>query len=440
MKNILSIVAVIVAIVLIGGSILLFQSQAPGHADPHGHEDDQKDDHADHKNADANIGKNGGTLLQFDDALVELTIFEQGVPPEFRLFVSDNGGHAIDIDPKTVSIVLARTDRSDTFSFRQGPGYLQSLETIDEPHEFGVSFTLTVKETRFDTSYFQEETHAHGAHAEGVIGKFTVSEEALRKNDVTIALAAPGMISEVLELPGEIVLNSDKVAHIVPRFPGIIQEVRADLGDRVNAGDVLAVVQSNQSVASYDVKSLIAGTVIEKHVTLGEFIRDDRDIYVVADLSTVWVRVSVYARYLPDVKVGQQVRISIGGREDSVTGKIDYLGPIVGERTRTIQARVPLNNSKGEWRPGSFVTARVSLGEQPASIAIPEDAIQTVEGKTVVFVKTEKGFEARVVNLGRSDGTMLEILGGLTAGESFVATNSFLLKAEFGKSEAGHEH
>ena len=285
-----------------------------------------------------------------------------------------------------------------------------------------------------------EEGEAHderGEHAS--LGRVTFHDDAPIWERLKLEKAGPGTILQEIELPGEIVLNADKVAHIVPRFAGIAQKVNKNLGDRVEYGEVLAVIQSNQSVSPYEVKSLVPGTIIEKHVTLGEFVRDDADIYVVADLSTVWAKISIYAKYLPLIKPGLTVRLTASGIDEAVEGKIDYVGPIIGERTRTGSARVVLPNPLGIWQPGLFATASIAVAKDKVLIAVPDEAVQTIEDKPVVFVKEGQKFEIRPVKLGRSDGTTIEILDGLKPGEEYVAAESYIFKAEFGKSEAGHE-
>lgn len=269
--------------------------------------------------------------------------------------------------------------------------------------------------------------------------RITLHDDAPILQRLKLAKAGPGTIVQEIELPGEIVLNANKVAHIVPRFAGIVQQVRKDLGDPVDSGEVLVVVQSNQSVAPYDVKSLVAGTIIEKRVTLGEFVSDNADIYVVANLSTVWAKINVYAKYLPLIKPGLAVRLTVSGIDESMEGTIDYVGPIVGERTRTGIARVVLHNSRGLWQPGLFVTARIAIAEDKVPMAVPDDAIQTIKDRPVVFVKEGEAFEVRPVQLGRNDGRTVEILSGLERGEEYVAAESYIFKAEFGKSEAGEE-
>ena len=284
-----------------------------------------------------------------------------------------------------------------------------------------------------------EDEHGHG-HDPSSLGSVTMFPDALAANHVEIKRAGPGTVRTEIELPGEIILNADRVAHFVPRFPGIVLQVEKKLGDPVRDGDVMAVIQSNASAAPYEVKSMVDGTVIEKHITLGEFVRDDADIFVVADLSTVWINVSVYARVLADVKVGQRLRISASGVRETAEGSIDYVGPIVGESTRTGVARMTLPNRGRVWQPGMFVTAHITVSEAAVPVAVPDEAVQTVEGREVVFVRRMNEFTATPVVTGRRGGDLIEIVEGLEPGAYYVAAGSFIFKAEFGKSEAAHEH
>jgi cobalt-zinc-cadmium efflux system membrane fusion protein len=296
-------------------------------------------------------------------------------------------------------------------------------------------------EAHEDDHHDQHDGHpGEEAHEENVV-HLTAAQRAA--SGIEIGVAGPRAIALVQELPGEIVVNADRLAHIVPRFPGIAREVRKQLGDRVQAGEVLAVIESNESLSPYEVKSLIAGTVIEKHITLGEFVRDDSDIYMIADLSTVWVNVTVYARDLPRIRKGQAVTIRAAGVPDAAKGVISYVGPVVGEATRTAVARVTLPNPGMVWRPGLFVLAKVNVEEAKAAVAVPDAAVQTVDGRTVVFVATDDAgtsFEARPTVIGRTDGEWVEVVSGLAAGERCAFRQSFVLKSELGKSEASHEH
>jgi len=198
------------------------------------------------------------------------------------------------------------------------------------------------------------------------------------------------------------------------------------------------VVESSESLAPYELKTLIDGVVIDKHLTRGEAVDRDKQAFVIADLRTVWVELGVYQRDLDRVRIGQAVRIESGSDGTQADAEIAYVTPSLDDATRTATARLVVPNPDRRWRPGMFVTAHV-LDPQPAQVAIPRSAVQTLGGRTVVFVATEKGFAPRAVSLGRQGEFMVEVLAGLEPGERYAAGGSFLLKAELGKAEAEHE-
>ncbi len=193
----------------------------------------------------------------------------------------------------------------------------------------------------------------------------------------------------------------------------------------------------------YEVTAPIDGTVIKKHVVMGEAVKDDSLLYVVADLSTVWVDLSVYQKDLPFVREGQEVLVSAGRGIPDAKGRISYVGPLMGEETRTAVARVVLPNPGGRWRPGLFVTGTIEVDEIPVKVLVPKTALQNVEGRTSVFVEKKKGvFTVRPVVTGRSNDLYVEIVKGLKAGERFVSKGAFTLKSQLSKSEfsEGHSH
>jgi cobalt-zinc-cadmium efflux system membrane fusion protein len=269
-------------------------------------------------------------------------------------------------------------------------------------------------------------------------GRVRFSPEQVREFGIRVATAEAGRVDGFVELPAEVHANGDRLAHIVPRFAGIVREVRKGIGDAVRPGDTLAVIESSESLAPYELSSKTAGTVIEKHLTPGEAVDRDTQTFVVADLATVWVDVAVYQKDLDRVRVGQTARISAGERGPTADGPISYVTPIVDPATRTLTARVVLPNGDGQWRPGMFVTARV-LEPIEADVSIERSAVQILAGNSVVFVEDGESFVRRPVMLGRSGETTVEITSGLSAGQRYVAANSFLVKAELAKSEAEHE-
>jgi len=269
-----------------------------------------------------------------------------------------------------------------------------------------------------------------------------LSPEELAEFGIEVTTAGPGTVERHLSLPGEVQPNADQLAHIVPRYSGIVVEVRAKIGDVVSKGQVLAIIESDESLNTYELKTLIAGTVIDKHITLGEAVSRDGVTFVIADLSSVWVDLTVYQRDLARVMVGQTAVIQTAHSNTNHTGSISYVTPVVDEATRTATARVVLPNRESAWRPGMFVTAMVLVERASVPVAVPRTALHTFEGQTVVFLATDEGFTPRSVELGLAGATHVEILAGLAPGERYVSAGGFTVKAELAKESfsGGHGH
>lgn len=190
----------------------------------------------------------------------------------------------------------------------------------------------------------------------------------------------------------------------------------------------------------FELRAPFNGIVVEKHLALGEQVREDSNVFTISDLSSVWAQISVPARDLAQVRVGEPVTIRSTAFEQSAVGKVAYVGALIGEQTRTAQARVVLANPKTAWRPGLFVNVELASGESSAPVTVTAEAVQTMEGKPVVFVRTSGGFAPTPVELGRSDGKRTEITAGLSTGTPYATSGSFVIKSEAGKASASHEH
>jgi cobalt-zinc-cadmium efflux system membrane fusion protein len=164
------------------------------------------------------------------------------------------------------------------------------------------------------------------------------------------------------------------------------------------------------------------------------------ELYAIADLSKVWVELTVSTQDLVEIKEGQRVTIEADDGNKTSIGTIIFTSPLLNQDTRSARVVASVDNGNGVWRPGSFVTAEVALTETKADVVVPKSAIQSIKGEDRVFVRTKAGFEARQVNVGKRDDHSTEILSGLSAGEVIAIDNTFLLKAELGKSEAEHDH
>jgi cobalt-zinc-cadmium efflux system membrane fusion protein len=182
------------------------------------------------------------------------------------------------------------------------------------------------------------------------------------------------------------------------------------------------------------------GVVMEKHLALGEAVKEDANVFTISDLSSVWAELAVPPRDLNRVRVGETVVVKAAAFDAQASGKITYVGSLLGEQTRTAKARVALANPDRAWRPGLFVNVEVQAGQTDVAVTVVADAIQTVEDKPTLFVKAAGGYRVQHVVTGRSDGRLVEVLQGLKAGEQYASAGSFVLKAELGKGSAGHDH
>lgn len=194
------------------------------------------------------------------------------------------------------------------------------------------------------------------------------------------------------------------------------------------------------ALARFEVRAPFSGTVMEKHISLGEAVKEDASIFTLSDLSEVWAEVDISARDIDAVRVGEKVLVRSSASGVTAQGKIAYVGALIGEQTRTAKARIVLANPNGAWRPGLFVTVDIVAGQAAAAVAVAVDALQNLEDRSVVFLRVPGGFVARTVTVGARDASRVEITGGLEQGAELAAGGSFTVKSEQGKASAEHAH
>lgn len=197
--------------------------------------------------------------------------------------------------------------------------------------------------------------------------------------------------------------------------------------------------ETPDQIARYEIAAPISGRVITKHIGPGEKVVTDQAVYSIADLSDVWLNIAVYESYLDQIRAGQSVVVHADDRE--ARGTVTYIASALSEGTRTVTARVVLDNAAGQWIPGEFLTVLIETEEVRVARRVPAAALQQWEGRDVVFVREGDAFEPRPVRIGRRNSRFAELLGDdIPLGAPIVVNNSFLLKAELGKSSAGHDH
>jgi cobalt-zinc-cadmium efflux system membrane fusion protein len=201
----------------------------------------------------------------------------------------------------------------------------------------------------------------------------------------------------------------------------------------------------NQPAASLrlqEVRSPITGRVAERRVDLGGLVGregQESELYVVVDLSELWVDLAVALTDLPAIREGQEITIAVGATGERTPARIIFVSPLLDRDTRAARVVASFANPNQVFRPGSFVTAEIPLSKDDAEVVVPKTALQTIKGDRVVFVRNEHGFEVRKVTIGREDDRAVEIVSGLSVGERIAVTNTFTLKAELGKAEAEHQ-
>lgn len=263
-----------------------------------------------------------------------------------------------------------------------------------------------------------------------------ITEKKSDEAGIKTAKVGPATLARSRTLFGQVRANEEKVGRVTPRFPGVIRSITKRLGDRVEKGETLVEIESNESLEKYEVKALISGTVIFRDAALGEAVTEGQRLMTIADLSTLWVDLNAYPEDYHILSIGQPVEIKSAALEKPVMAKISYISPFGTEGTQTMLARATIDNPEEHLRPGLFAEGRIIIAKEELPLAVENSALQTWNDRSVVFVRGEEGFKPVPVELGRSDESHTEILGGLEAGAVYATENSFLLKAELGKAMA----
>lgn len=208
-----------------------------------------------------------------------------------------------------------------------------------------------------------------------------------------------------------------------------------------------APAADGQAVSTFPLTTSFAGTVIEKHAILGELAQPDKEIFTVADLSTLWIEANLFEKDLGRIKHGAEAIVTVAAYPDETfRGRLTYIAAVVDKETRTVQARVEVANSDGRLKPEMFVTAAISTngtggkGGKLKALLLPEEAVVLMQGQPTVFIEEHGGFEPRPVELGDKLRGRVVVKNGLAAGDKVVTAGTYALKARIMKSQLGEGH
>ncbi|NQY75487.1 MAG: efflux RND transporter periplasmic adaptor subunit, partial [Candidatus Margulisbacteria bacterium] len=278
------------------------------------------------------------------------------------------------------------------------------------------------------------ETHEHHEnHGDEPEKLIRLSNDEMTEFGIKVQKAGKGTITKEVIFPGEVQIHLDYLAHVKPRYSGVVKRIYKHIGDTAKKGDVLAIVESNENLSRYEIKAPITGTIIQKHFTLGESVEESSNAFAIANLDKVWVIFSVSEDYFSQVKKGQFATILSDDRPLSERLRILYISDVLDTTSRTSSARLEINNRNRKLKPGMYVDVSVKLESIQSNIVIPKTAVQTIEGKQAVFVQKRGRFQPHFVTLGVEDLDNVIVLKGIESGENIVTEGSFILKAELEK-------
>jgi cobalt-zinc-cadmium efflux system membrane fusion protein len=266
-----------------------------------------------------------------------------------------------------------------------------------------------------------------------------ITSQAAQNAGIEVAVAGPTRLREMLTLYGSIAPNAEREQEIRARYPGVVRSVAKRAGDSVAKGEELLTIESNESLQVYPLRAPLSGQVLERRTNVGDAVDGSAVLMKVADLSSVWLELSLFARDLGQVRAGMKVLFRGADADESGEATITYVSPAGHADSQSVVARAIVENRDGRWVPGQFVTADNVVSDVQVPVAVNSIALQELQQKTVVFVQNGQGFEARPVNVGRRAREAVEITEGLNANERYVAKNSYLIKADLLKGDADED-
>lgn len=475
-------------------AVLILRLEPPTHTEEESESHEAK--------TDDNGGPHGGKLFVKGDFELEILLAEDEGEPRFRIYLF-NQDKPLSPNAAQVSAIVTRPDgEKQDIDFVSEKDFLQSAQPIEEPHVFEATVIAQHDSQSLQFSWVKEEGKinltdqqvkeagvktqtAGGARIKNVVtlpGEIRFNEDKtshvvprlagvvevisanlgdpVKKGQVLVVIASTGLAeqrSELLSAQKRLELARATFAREKHLWGAKISAEQDYLQARQvmneaeidvhNAQQKLMALGASPNVSvnsgslnRYEIRAPFDGMIVEKHIALGEAVKEDASIFTISDLSSVWAEIIVSAKDLNVIRVGGKVMIKATALDSTASGTVSYVGALMGEQTRTATARVTLANPQMAWRPGLFITVEIVASETEVPVAVSSDAVQNVNNEPTIFVRVPGGFIAQPVITGLSDGKFVEIVKGLKPGTEYALNGSFVLKSEQGKEGASHEH
>lgn len=379
--------------------------------------------------AEPEKGPHRGRMLRDEDFAIELSIFETGVPPEFRVWAT-KGGQPIDPNKVDLNVKLIRLgDGTDDINFNVQGDFLRGDMVIYEPHSFVVAIEASYQGKQYNWQYDNFE------------GRTTIEQAVADAMEIKTEIAGPATIHQTIPAYGKLSLPVGAHRSISARFDGEITKLHVSFGETIKKGQTLFTVESNESLKPYSIKAATNGFVSELFANAGEQ-TNGRTLLTISDLSRHIAKLAVYPSDYSKVNLGTPVTLNVEGSTGTITGKILFIEPAVRDDQAKI-VWVELADgiiTENMFAEGSFVKAEIEVATIDVPLAVKRVGLQGFRDFTVVYAKVGEQYEVRMLELGRAGGEWIEVLGGLKAGTEYVTDNSYILKADIEKSGASHDH
>jgi cobalt-zinc-cadmium efflux system membrane fusion protein len=373
-------------------------------------------------------GPHRGRMLRDGDFAVEVTIFEDGVEPEFRVYAY-RGDKPLAPKEVQLSIELSRLGgKVDRFAFTPQEDYLRGGGVVIEPHSFDVKVRAVEGGRTHNWSYASYE------------GRTTIAAQAAQAGGVRSERAGPVAIAELVDMAGRIEITPEGKADVRARLPGQIVWMGGELGHAVRKGQTLLRVESSHSLQTYAVPAPISGVIVEKNANVGDT-TGDRALFVIADPTRLHAEFFVYPRDAERVRPGQRVSLRSLSGEARIEATVEAILPTADLDSQTLMAHVHLPASAAQtFRPGMGVEGSFAVASANVPLAVRTKAIQRFRDFEVVYAKVGNSYEVRMLEIGRRTPEWTEVLGGLEPGTEYVTDGAFLIRADIEKSGASHDH
>lgn len=373
-------------------------------------------------------GPNDGRMLRDGDFAIELAIFEDGVPPEYRAWAT-RGGTPVDPRQVRLAVELRRLGgRVDRFAFAPTGSFLRGNGEVIEPHSFDVVVTAT------------EGGRTHRWAYPSYEGRTTITAEAARAGGVKTERAGLAILDETLPIAGRIEIKPEGLAEVRAVYPGRILALPVEVGERVRRGQVLARIESSYSLVAYNVTAPIDGMVTAKTANVGG-VAGEAPLLTLADPNQLHAEYYLYPRDAERVRVGQLVEVVNLAGTDRLRAPVEAILPAADIASQTMLAHVHLPpGAASRFRAGMAVEGRVAVASRQVPLAVRTRALQPFRDFTVVFAKVGNTYEVRMLELGERGPEWTEIKGGLEPGTEYVTDGAFLIRSDIDKAGASHDH